>query len=85
MENISYGCWTRNRNCILALHVHARGLGKSTGASPTVFRYVDWLITVPLQIVEFYLILAAVTKVSANLVLETTDCLSRDVGWWLCW
>ena len=31
--------------------------------SPTVFRYIDWLITVPLQIVEFYLILTAVTKV----------------------
>ena len=28
---------------------------------------MDWLITVPLQIVEFYLILAAVTKVSVNL------------------
>lgn len=28
--------------------------------SPTVYRYTDWLITVPLQIVEFYLILKAV-------------------------
>jgi bacteriorhodopsin len=37
-----------------------------TGNSPTVFRYIDWLITVPLQIVEFYLILAAVTAVSAR-------------------
>ena len=35
----------------------------ATGESPTVFRYIDWLITVPLQIVEFYLILAAVTVV----------------------
>ncbi|HCY57794.1 MAG TPA: biphenyl 2,3-dioxygenase, partial [Opitutae bacterium] len=34
--------------------------------SPTVFRYIDWLITVPLQIVEFYLILTAVTKVDAR-------------------
>ena len=33
----------------------------------TVFRYVDWFITVPLQIVEFYLILAAVTIVPALL------------------
>ena len=31
------------------------------------FRYIDWLITVPLQIVEFYLILAAVTAVSSIL------------------
>ena len=33
------------------------------GEVTTVFRYIDWLITVPLQIVEFYLILAAVTIV----------------------
>ena len=28
--------------------------------TPIVLRYVDWMITVPLQIIEFYLILAAV-------------------------
>jgi len=28
-------------------------------ASPLVYRYCDWIITVPLQIVEFYFILAA--------------------------
>ena len=38
-----------------------------TGDSPTVYRYIDWLITVPLQIVEFYLILAAVKKVPTSL------------------
>ena len=48
-------------------YLYMRYIWVSTGTSPTVFRYVDWLITVPLQIVEFYLILAAVTKVSANL------------------
>tara|TARA_B100000579_G_C22753862_1_gene815401 strand:+ start:504 stop:1202 length:699 start_codon:yes stop_codon:yes gene_type:complete len=37
------------------------------GDVTTVFRYIDWLITVPLQIVEFYLILAAVTAVSVML------------------
>ena len=36
-------------------------------SSPTVLRYIDWLITVPLQIVEFYLILAAVTTVRSSL------------------
>ena len=35
--------------------------------SPLALRYVDWFITVPLQIVEFYLILAAVTVVSRGL------------------
>ena len=38
-----------------------------TGDSPLVLRYVDWLITVPLQVSEFYLILAAVGVASAAL------------------
>ena len=37
------------------------------GESPTEIRYVDWFITVPLQIVEFYVILAAVTTVASGL------------------
>ena len=37
------------------------------GDVTTVFRYMDWLVTVPLQIIEFYLILAAVTIVPALL------------------
>ena len=39
----------------------------TTGATPTVYRYVDWLITVPLQMIEFYIILAAVATVSAGI------------------
>ena len=39
----------------------------ATGESPLVLRYVDWLITVPLQVVEFYLILAAIGVASAML------------------
>ena len=38
-----------------------------TGSSPTVYRYIDWLITVPLQIIEFYLILKVCTNVSSGL------------------
>ncbi|CAI8258806.1 MAG: biphenyl 2,3-dioxygenase [Dehalococcoidia bacterium] len=48
-------------------YLYMRGVWVDTGMSPTELRYIDWLITVPLQIVEFYLILAAVTKVKANL------------------
>ena len=48
-------------------YLYMRGVWLDTGMSPTELRYIDWLITVPLQIVEFYLILAAVTKVKANL------------------
>tara|TARA_B100001094_G_scaffold65362_1_gene61452 strand:- start:2709 stop:3404 length:696 start_codon:yes stop_codon:yes gene_type:complete len=39
----------------------------AAGEATTVYRYVDWLITVPLQIVEFYLILLAVTAVTSAL------------------
>jgi len=38
-----------------------------TQNSPTVYRYTDWLITVPLQIVEFYFVLAACSRVSQAL------------------
>lgn len=31
----------------------------ATGTSPTEFRYIDWILTVPLMCVEFYLILKA--------------------------
>ena len=48
-------------------YLYMRGLWSDMGASPTVFRYIDWLITVPLQIIEFYLIVAAVTAVSAGI------------------
>ncbi|MBO6878575.1 MAG: bacteriorhodopsin [Maricaulis sp.] len=53
---------------IAALHYfYMRGVWADTGDSPTVFRYVDWLLTVPLQIVEFYLILAAIALVRTAL------------------
>lgn len=39
----------------------------SQETSPLVLRYVDWLITVPLQVAEFYLILAAVGAATAML------------------
>ena len=53
---------------IAAIHYfYMRGVWIETKSSPVVFRYVDWLLTVPLQIVEFYLILAAMTVVSVAL------------------
>jgi bacteriorhodopsin len=49
---------------IAAIHyMYMREVWVNEGTSPTVFRYIDWLITVPLLMVEFYLILAAITKV----------------------
>merc|ERR1712238_579837 len=35
-------------------------MGVQIGTSPIVYRYIDWSITVPLQMIEFYLILSAV-------------------------
>ena len=48
-------------------YIYMRGVWVQTGDSPTVYRYIDWLITVPLQMVEFYLILSAVRKVSSGM------------------
>ena len=53
---------------IAAIHYfYMRGVWIDTQQSPLVFRYVDWLLTVPLQIVEFSLILAAIAVVRAAL------------------
>ena len=37
-------------------------------ANVVSIRYIDWLITVPLQMVEFYIVLAAVTAVSTGVL-----------------
>jgi bacteriorhodopsin len=52
---------------IAAVHYfYMRDVWVSTGSTPTVFRYIDWLITVPLLMIEFYLILSAITKVPSG-------------------
>jgi len=40
------------------------------GTSPILYRYIDWSITVPLQMIEFFLILSAV---------------KRDISPWIFW
>ncbi len=54
--------------CLVAFwhYLYMRTGYMASGESPTELRYVDWLITVPLQIVEFYLICAAVSAVSLS-------------------
>ena len=45
---------------IAAVHYwYMRDYWASGNGSPTFFRYVDWILTVPLMCVEFYLILKA--------------------------
>jgi len=42
------------------------GEAEAVGSSPTTYRYIDWLITVPLQIIEFFLILKVCTNVKSS-------------------
>ena len=43
-------------------YIYIRGIWIHTGDAPTVYRYIDWLITLPLQTITFYLIISAVRK-----------------------
>lgn len=53
---------------ISAIHYfYLRELWVSTGSVSTVFRFIDWELTVPLQSISFYLILMAVTTAPAAL------------------
>jgi bacteriorhodopsin len=49
-----------------------RDVWVATGDTPTVYRYIDWLITVPLLMIEFYLILRAITNVSGGVFWRLT-------------
>lgn len=48
-------------------YFYMREVWIATGSTPTVYRYIDWLITVPLLITEFHLILAAIGKASPGI------------------
>ena len=54
--------------CLVAAvhYFYMRDVWVATGETPTVYRYIDWLITVPLLMIEFYLILRAITNVSGG-------------------
>ena len=55
--------------CLIAFvhYIYIRNIWVTTGDVPTVYRYIDWLITIPMQTIQFYLILAAVRKVSDSI------------------
>lgn len=56
---------------IAALHYfYMKGVWASSQTSPTEFRYIDWILTVPLMCVEFFLILNAVQKVSSGILVR---------------
>ena len=58
---------------IAAVHYfYMRDVWVATGDTPTVYRYIDWLITVPLLMIEFYLILRAITNISGGVFWRLT-------------
>lgn len=54
---------------IAAVHyLYMREVWGAGGGSPTALRYIDWILTVPLMCVEFFLILKAVGKVGTGVL-----------------
>ncbi|MDE0146818.1 MAG: bacteriorhodopsin [Rhodospirillaceae bacterium] len=47
-------------------YFYLRDVWTATGKVSTVYRFIDWQLTVPMQTVIFYLVLAAVAAVSAG-------------------
>ena len=64
-------------------YIYMREVWVTTGDTPTVYRYIDWLITVPLQMIEFYLILAAVRKVPSSIFWKTINWFISNVNRWI--
>ena len=53
---------------IAAVHYfYMRDVWVATQSTPTVYRYIDWLLTVPLLMIEFFLILRAIGVSSAGI------------------
>ena len=48
-------------------YLYVRNIYVSQGEASTLYRYIDWIITMPLQMIQFYLILATVRKVPKSL------------------
>ena len=48
-------------------YLYVRNIYIGQGEALILYRYVDWIITMPLQMIQFYLILATVRKVPKSL------------------
>ncbi len=69
---------------VAAVHYfYMRDVWVATGDTPTVYRYIDWLITVPLLMIEFYLILRAITNVSGGIFLASDHWYIGHADRWL--
>jgi bacteriorhodopsin len=51
-------------------YYYMRSVWVNTQSSPIVYRYIDWFLTVPLQIIEFYLILSVASKIPIRLFYQ---------------
>ena len=51
-------------------YYYMRSVWVKTQTSPVVYRYIDWFLTVPLQIIEFYLILSVASKIPIKLFYQ---------------
>jgi len=53
---------------VSAIHYYyTKDMWVSTGTAPIILRYLDWVLTHPMQVVLFYVVLSAVSKVSTAL------------------
>lgn len=48
-------------------YFYMRKIWVNSKSNPVVYRYIDWILTVPLQIIEFYLILSVAKKIPTSL------------------
>jgi len=71
---------------IAALHYYdARTIWLAAGQMPTIYRYIDWLITIPLQIVTLYFFIGATATLTAGLfwrllIVAIMTILARYMG-----
>jgi len=69
--------WRTSLNCgalvtlVAAVHYfYMREFWVQIHGSPILYRYIDWSITVPLQMIEFYLILSAVQPIGVGVFFK---------------
>ena len=48
-------------------YAELKGVWLATGQTPVIYRYVDWVLTIPLQVVTLYFFIAAVAVVAISL------------------
>jgi bacteriorhodopsin len=79
-KNINDKFKTSNNVSIIILTIAAthyyymKNIWLKDSTNPIVYRYMDWFLTVPLQIIEFYLIVSIINKVSINIFYKLLVC-----------